>query len=157
MIKSNILPKLAICFVLSLLCHACSAENQIGTKAYLEANRPAWVPQNSTLMYGVDGSIWADCSWSDDLYNCSFYEPERDARVEQSYQLCSINSSAVLVDRPAQSWLSKYSAAGLFFLPVSPPIYYEVNEKQQMQKSDEEYQALDFDVCSVKFLPAEGN
>lgn len=156
MIMKTNFTKLAGLSLFSLLA-ACGIEEYSGTKENLEANRPVWVPEGSTLMYGVDGSVWANCNWQGDIYNCAFYEIDRNAKVEQSYQFCSLNQSSVLVDRPAQSWLNKYSTTGLFFLPVSPPIYYEANDKQEMQKSDEEYRALDFDVCSMKFLPSEGN
>lgn len=136
---------------------SCSADGNLDAKSRLEANPPVWVPVNSTLMFGDDGSIWADCDWQNDLYVCAFYKIERDAMIEQSYQLCAVKKHDVIIDSFAQSWIDKYNTHGLFFLPVTPPVYYEDGELQPSPKSDEEYRALGLDECSQKFSPVMEN
>lgn len=136
---------------------ACSADENLNTKSHLEANRPAWVPANSTLMFGVDGSVWADCRWQTNLYVCAFFKNERDAMIEQSYQLCTVKKSDVIINRFAQSWIDKYNTNGLFFLPVTPPAYYEDGERQPSPKSDEEFKSLNVGECEQKFLPVIEN
>jgi len=132
---------------------ACSGQENLDTKAYLEANRPAWVPETSALTFGVDGSLWADCNWQDDQHVCRFYDLDREAWVQQSYQLCSVKETDLTFDGFAQSWKNKYESKGLYFLPVTPPAYYEQGRLKPSPKSDEEFRSLDKHQCVQAFSP----
>ena len=152
-IKTNF-ARLAGLSLFSLLV-ACGGEDNSVAKAKLEANRPAWVPKNSTLMYGVDGSNWASCSWEEALYHCSFYEIGRDARVKQSYKLCEAKTSAILLERPADNGLVKYDTNGIVLVPVTPLVYYKGNEIDQRRSklAEEEFHSLEIYECGRKFFP----